>query len=109
MKQLQGRRALVTGAADGIGRGIAECFIDQGAEVLAVDLDAEKLAEGFDGRAGVTPLQVDVSADDAPKVLVEACVMSLEVSIFWSTTPAFPANLRCLKIVRTRIGEGCSL
>ncbi len=77
MKQLQGRRALVTGAADGIGRGIAECFIDQGAEVLAVDLDAEKLAEGFDGRAGVTLLRVDVSADDAPAALVEACVNEL--------------------------------
>lgn len=77
MKQLQGRRALVTGAADGIGLGIAECFIDQGAEVLAVDLDAEKLAEGFDGRAGVTLLQVDVSADDAPAALIEACVNKL--------------------------------
>ena len=42
--RLKGKRAVVTGAAQGIGRGIAEAFVAEGAEVLLVDIDAEKLA-----------------------------------------------------------------
>ena len=41
--RLQGKRAVVTGAAQGIGRGIAEAFVAEGAEVLLVDVDAERL------------------------------------------------------------------
>jgi NAD(P)-dependent dehydrogenase (short-subunit alcohol dehydrogenase family) len=38
MKLLEGDRALVTGAAGGIGRGIARALADEGAEVFAADL-----------------------------------------------------------------------
>ena len=44
VSRLQGKRAVVTGAAQGIGRGIAEAFVAEGAEVLLVDIDAERLA-----------------------------------------------------------------
>ena len=48
--RLEGRRAFVTAAGQGIGRAIADTFVREGAEVIATDLDAA-LLDGFDGRA----------------------------------------------------------
>ena len=42
MFELTGKRAVVTGAASGIGRSIAELFAASGAAVVTVDLDASK-------------------------------------------------------------------
>ena len=41
--KLEGKTAVVTGAASGIGRAIARLFKAEGAEVIAVDLDEERL------------------------------------------------------------------
>ena len=38
--RLQGKRAVVTGAAQGIGQAIAAAFVTEGAQVLLVDIDA---------------------------------------------------------------------
>ena len=43
--RLAGRRALITGAADGIGLGIARRFAAEGAHVVLADVDHEKAAE----------------------------------------------------------------
>ena len=42
--RLAGKTCLVTAAAQGIGRAIAEAFLREGAEVIAIDLKAEGLA-----------------------------------------------------------------
>jgi len=41
MNRLQGKTAIVTGAANGIGRAIAEMFADEGAFVLVSDIETE--------------------------------------------------------------------
>jgi 2-keto-3-deoxy-L-fuconate dehydrogenase len=43
--RLTGKRTLVIAAAQGIGRAIAERFVQEGAEVIACDINAERLAE----------------------------------------------------------------
>src|SRR3546814_11688142 len=52
-KRLDGRAALLFGAAKGIGEGIAERFIEEGARVLIADADgaaAEATARRLGGR-----------------------------------------------------------
>lgn len=44
MKRLEGKKALVTAAGQGIGRAVAECFAEQGASVIATDINMEALS-----------------------------------------------------------------
>jgi len=44
-KRLEGKRALVTAGAQGIGEATARAFAQAGASVLATDINAEKLGE----------------------------------------------------------------
>ena len=73
-----GRRALVTGAASGIGRATALRLAAEGAQVVAVDVNAESLAtlaEAAGGTAGsLTTLVGDVSTEEGVVALVTTSV-----------------------------------
>ncbi|HYZ67917.1 MAG TPA: SDR family NAD(P)-dependent oxidoreductase, partial [Mycobacterium sp.] len=65
-RPLDGKIALVTGAARGIGATIAEVFARDGASVVAVDVEgASEALEKTAAKVGATALTLDVTADDA--------------------------------------------
>jgi NAD(P)-dependent dehydrogenase (short-subunit alcohol dehydrogenase family) len=55
-RSLAGRAVIVTGAAQGVGKGIAGALLDRGADVLMVDVDVDKLSSTVAefGAAGLT-------------------------------------------------------
>ncbi|MGR7024286.1 3-hydroxybutyrate dehydrogenase [Geodermatophilus sp. URMC 62] len=75
-KDLEGRRAMVTGGGSGIGRAVAARLAEAGAEVVVVDRDGAA-AEDVARSVGGTPLTVDLSdlaAVDAIDVDVDVLV-----------------------------------
>jgi NAD(P)-dependent dehydrogenase (short-subunit alcohol dehydrogenase family) len=45
MKDLKGKTAVITGAASGIGRGLAKCCADEGMNVVLADIEEKSLAD----------------------------------------------------------------
>jgi 3-oxoacyl-[acyl-carrier protein] reductase len=75
MGLLDGKAAIVTGSARGIGRATAEMFVREGAKVLINDLDAdvaEQAASEIDGETAV--FAGDLTKPDAADQLVAAAV-----------------------------------
>jgi NAD(P)-dependent dehydrogenase (short-subunit alcohol dehydrogenase family) len=72
-RRLDGKVAVVTGAARGIGRATVDVFLAEGAQVVGTDLDDSGLAELPDGVVTVTG---DVSVEDDARAMVQAAVDS---------------------------------
>lgn len=72
MGQLEGKVAIVTGGAQGIGRAIAEGLSAEGARIVVADLKgAEEAAAAFPGGVGLT---VDVADEEDVRRLADETV-----------------------------------
>jgi 3-oxoacyl-[acyl-carrier protein] reductase len=72
---LDGKAAIVTGSARGIGRATAELLAEQGAKVLINDLDGDVAEEASKEISGETvAFAGDLTADGVPDKLVETAV-----------------------------------
>ena len=74
---LNGKVAIVTGAASGIGHGIAKRFVHGGARVVIADIKqeaAEKAARELGGTDRAIAIEMDVTSEDAVNRGVEKAV-----------------------------------
>lgn len=71
--RLQGRSAIVIGAARGIGEGIAARFIEEGARVVIGDTEAA-LATATAERLGAHFVETDISREDHAERIVAECI-----------------------------------
>lgn len=78
MKRLEGKSAIVTGGASGIGRAIAALFVEEGARVVVGDIDDRALstaaADPTLGGAGVAFVHADVRLVDGAQLLVNTAI-----------------------------------
>ena len=102
--RLQGKVALVTAAGQGIGRAIAEKFADEGAKVIATDLDPNKL-EGLraklrkldarsqdDARKSATPARSDARRPGSLFPISKMCCSTFPSSSSSVAMSAFPGS-----------------
>ena len=72
--RLDGRAAIITGAASGIGKASAQLFASEGANVLAIDRPETSIAELHAEHSRISVLEQDVTDDDAPGHIVSTAI-----------------------------------
>jgi NAD(P)-dependent dehydrogenase (short-subunit alcohol dehydrogenase family) len=73
--ELEGKVAIVTGGASGLGRGMVECFVDEGSSVVVADVNAEGgEALAHELGASVAFLRTDVADPDQIQAAVDLAV-----------------------------------
>ncbi|MCX4831335.1 SDR family oxidoreductase [Streptomyces sp. NBC_01016] len=90
---LSGRRAVVTGAGQGLGRAIAQRLSEAGADVLVTDVDEERAvaaADTLEGRA--LPVRMDVTDPDSVSAAADRAVRDLGgIDIWVNNAGIFPS------------------
>ncbi|KAL9107137.1 MAG: hypothetical protein Q9227_007917 [Pyrenula ochraceoflavens] len=63
-KRLEGKVAVVTGAASGFGLAITQRFVSEGCKVVAADLNESALQQQFSSHSDITPLVANVTSSE---------------------------------------------
>lgn len=77
MRRLDGKSAIITGAARGIGRAFAEAYAREGARVAIADIDLERAQAAA---AGIGETAMAVSLDVADQGSIEAAVREVDAA-----------------------------
>lgn len=94
---LNGRAALVTGGAQGLGRAIAERLAEAGANIALADLNidvAQDAAEAISARHGITAVAVRMDVTDEGSVAEAAAVAAAKIgalNIWVNNAGVFPS------------------
>jgi 3-oxoacyl-[acyl-carrier protein] reductase len=92
-KRLEGRSALIVGAARGIGAGIAERFAEEGARVVIADTEKDA-GEATAERLGASFIAADISRkDDAERIVAHAVSRNGGLDILVQNAGIFPWTL----------------
>lgn len=93
-QRLHGMKAIVTGAAGGIGEAVALLFAKHGAEVLAVDGPDSGLEQAFRRRDAILPLALELADDGAVDVVMETVAKRFGgLDILVNGTGVLPAGI----------------
>ncbi len=78
MNRFQGKSVVVTGAASGFGRAIAEKFAGEGASVVVADLDFKGASKVAESLPRAEPFEIDVADEAMNQALVAHAVAAFE-------------------------------
>ena len=76
MNRLENKVAIITGAAQGVGLCAVKMFLDEGAKVVATDIQGEKLFANIEAlnNENVVAVQHDVTSEEAWKNVVDTAM-----------------------------------